>query len=74
MANHTQDVTFLTAADTQTRFLKRLITQMKNQYPLKAQVASQKAQPGTVINIDKMNAVLQALEDSMRSNRSRFHN
>ena len=63
-----------TAADTQNRFLKLLVTQMKNQDPLNpmdnAQVTSQMAQLSTVTGIDKLNATLQALSDSMTSNQS----
>jgi flagellar basal-body rod modification protein FlgD len=62
------------AADTQDRFLKLLVTQMKNQDPLNpmdnAQVTSQMAQLSTVTGIDKLNATLQALSDSMMSNQS----
>lgn len=63
-----------TAADTQDRFLKLLVTQMKNQDPLNpmdnAQVTSQMAQLSTVTGIDKLNATLQALSDSMTSSQS----
>jgi flagellar basal-body rod modification protein FlgD len=63
-----------TVADTQDRFLKLLVTQMKNQDPLNpmdnAQVTSQMAQLSTVTGIDKLNATLQALSDSMTSNQS----
>jgi flagellar basal-body rod modification protein FlgD len=63
-----------TAADTQDRFLKLLVTQMKNQDPLNpmdnAQVTSQMAQLSTVTGIDKLNATLQALSDSMASSQS----
>lgn len=63
-----------TAADTQDRFLKLLVTQMKNQDPLNpmdnAQVTSQMAQLSTVTGIDKLNATLQALSDSMVGNQS----
>ncbi|MBI5429603.1 MAG: flagellar hook assembly protein FlgD [Nitrosomonadales bacterium] len=62
------------AGDTQDRFLKLLVTQMKNQDPLNpmdnAQVTSQMAQLSTVTGIDKLNATLQALSDSMVSNQS----
>lgn len=58
-----------TAADTQDRFLKLLVTQMKNQDPLNpmdnAEVTSQMAQLSTVTGIDKLNVTLQALSDSM---------
>ena len=63
-----------TAANTQDRFLKLLVTQMKNQDPLNpmdnAQVTSQMAQLSTVSGIDKLNVTLQALSDSMTSNQS----
>lgn len=63
-----------TASDTQDRFLKLLVTQMKNQDPLNpmdnAQVTSQMAQLSTVSGIDKLNATLQALSDSMVGNQS----
>lgn len=62
------------AASTQDRFLKLLVTQMKNQNPLNpmdnAQVTSQMAQLSTVTGIDKLNVTLQALSDSMASNQS----
>lgn len=62
------------AASTQDRFLKLLVTQMKNQDPLNpmdnAQVTSQMAQLSTVTGIDKLNATLQALSDSMTSSQS----
>ena len=63
-----------TAAGTQDRFLKLLVTQMKNQDPLNpmdnAQVTSQMAQLSTVSGIDKLNSTLQALSDSMTSSQS----
>lgn len=63
-----------TVADTQDRFLKLLVEQMKNQDPLNpmdnAQVTSQMAQLSTVTGIDKLNVTLQALSDSMTSNQS----
>jgi flagellar basal-body rod modification protein FlgD len=62
------------AADTQDRFLKLLVTQMKNQDPLNpldnAQVTSQMAQLSTVSGIDKLNATVQALSDSMKAAQS----
>ncbi|MDE2389619.1 MAG: flagellar biosynthesis protein FlgD, partial [Betaproteobacteria bacterium] len=49
----------------QDRFLKLLITQMKNQDPLKpldnAEVTSQLAQISTVSGLDKLNSTLQQL-------------
>ncbi|MBI5660354.1 MAG: flagellar hook assembly protein FlgD [Nitrosomonadales bacterium] len=63
-----------TADDTQDRFLKLLVTQMKNQDPLNpmdnAQVTSQMAQLSTVSGIDKLNSTLQALSDSMAAEQS----
>lgn len=57
------------AAESQDRFLKLLVTQMKNQDPLNpmdnAQVTSQLAQLSTVSGIDKLNSTLQALSNSM---------
>jgi flagellar basal-body rod modification protein FlgD len=57
------------AANSQDRFLKLLVTQMKNQDPLNpmdnAQVTSQMAQLSTVSGIDKVNSTLKALSDSM---------
>lgn len=62
------------AGATQDRFLKLLVTQMKNQDPLNpmdnAQVTSQMAQLSTVTGIDKLNATLQALSDSMTASQS----
>lgn len=62
------------AANTQDRFLKLLVTQMKNQDPLNpmdnAQITSQMAQLSTVSGIDKLNVTLQALSDSMTTNQS----
>src|SRR5574340_1776139 len=61
-------------ASTQDRFLKLLVTQMKNQDPLNpmdnAQVTSQMAQLSTVTGIDKLNVTLQALSNSMTSHLS----
>jgi flagellar basal-body rod modification protein FlgD len=62
------------AGITQDRFLKLLVTQMKNQDPLNpmdnAQVTSQMAQLSTVSGIDKLNATVQALSASMASAQS----
>jgi len=53
----------------QDRFLKLLVTQMKNQDPLKpldnAEVTSQLAQISTVSGIDKLNSTLQLLNSDM---------
>ncbi|PTQ78306.1 flagellar basal-body rod modification protein FlgD [Nitrosomonas oligotropha] len=58
----------------QDRFLKLLVTQMKNQDPLKpldnAEVTSQLAQISTVSGIDKLNSTLQQLVTSAEDNRS----
>ena len=57
--------------EAQDRFLKLLVTQMKNQDPLNpmdnAQVTSQMAQLSTVSGIDKLNKTLEALSNSMIS-------
>lgn len=59
---------------TQDRFLLMLTTQLKNQDPLNpmdnAQITSQMAQLSTVSGIDKLNATLQALSDSMAMGQS----
>lgn len=59
---------------TQDRFLKLLVTQMKNQDPLNpldnAQVTSQMAQLSTVTGVDKLNATVQALSSSMLASQS----
>ncbi|MFC6521280.1 flagellar hook assembly protein FlgD [Undibacterium arcticum] len=61
-------------AATQDRFMKLLVTQMKNQDPLNpldnAQVTSQLAQLSTVTGIDKVNTTLQSLMSSMQSGQS----
>ncbi|MBX9631646.1 MAG: flagellar hook assembly protein FlgD [Burkholderiales bacterium] len=57
------------AEDPQDRFLKLLVTQMKNQDPLNpldnAQVTSQIAQISTVSGIDKLNASITGMSSSM---------
>lgn len=59
---------------TQDRFLKLLVTQMKNQDPLNpmdnAEVTSQMAQLSMVTGIDKLNATVQALGSSMLASQS----
>ena len=59
------------ASELQDRFLKLLVTQMKNQDPLNpmdnAQVTSQLAQLSTVSGIDKLNNTLAGLSSSMLS-------
>lgn len=61
-------------AESQDRFLKLLVTQMRNQDPLNpmdnAQVTSQMAQLSTVSGIDKLNSTLQALSSSMIASQS----
>lgn len=60
--------------EAQDRFLKLLVTQMKNQDPLNpmdnAQVTSQMAQLSTVSGIEKMNSSLQGLMGSYQSSQS----
>jgi len=59
---------------TEDRFLKLLVTQMKNQDPLNpldnAQVTSQMAQLSTVTGIEKLNSTLQAMSSSFIANQS----
>lgn len=59
---------------TQDRFLKLLVTQMKNQDPLNpldnAQVTSQMAQLSTVSGIEKLNSTVEALSSSMLASQS----
>lgn len=63
-----------TTQSTEDRFLKLLVTQMKNQDPLNpldnAQVTSQMAQLSTVTGIEKLNASLQAMSSSFISGQS----
>ena len=60
--------------ETEDRFLKLLVTQMKNQDPLNpmdnAEVTSQMAQLSTVTGIDKLNATVQSLSSSMLASQS----
>lgn len=69
LANKSSTSSANSAADTQDRFLLMLTAQLKNQDPLNpmdnAQITSQMAQLSTVSGIDKLNATLQALSDSM---------
>jgi flagellar basal-body rod modification protein FlgD len=62
------------AADQQDRFLKLLVTQMKNQDPLNpldnAQVTSQLAQINTVSGIEKLNTTVQSLSGSLLATQS----
>lgn len=59
---------------TEDRFLKLLVTQMKNQDPLNpldnAQVTSQMAQLSTVTGIEKLNATLQSMSASFTASQS----
>ncbi|MBI3525172.1 MAG: flagellar hook assembly protein FlgD [Betaproteobacteria bacterium] len=59
---------------TQDRFLKLLVTQLKNQDPLNpldnAQMTSQMAQISTVDGIDKLNTTLQAMMDNANTSQS----
>lgn len=60
--------------ESEDRFLKLLVTQMKNQDPLNpldnAQVTSQMAQLSTVNGIEKLNTALQAMSSSFASSQS----
>jgi flagellar basal-body rod modification protein FlgD len=60
--------------ETEDRFLKLLVTQMKNQDPLNpldnAQVTSQMAQLSTVTGINKLNDAVKALSDSFIASQS----
>jgi len=62
------------AENPQDRFLKLLVTQMKNQDPLKpldnAEVTSQLAQISTVTGIDKLNTTLQLLTSDFEDSQS----
>jgi flagellar basal-body rod modification protein FlgD len=62
------------ADDPQDRFLKLLVTQMKNQDPLNpldnAQVTSQLAQISTVNGIEKLNTTLQAMANGFTAGQS----
>ena len=62
------------ADDAQDRFLKLLVTQLKNQDPLNpmdnAQITSQMAQISTVSGIDKLNATLQSMVASFGASQS----
>ncbi|HEX8873582.1 MAG TPA: flagellar hook assembly protein FlgD [Nitrosospira sp.] len=62
------------ADDLQDRFLKLLVTQMKNQDPLNpldnAQVTSQLAQISTVNGIEKLNTTIQAMASSFAAGQS----
>ena len=62
------------ADDAQDRFLKLLVTQLKNQDPLNpmdnAQMTSQMAQISMVSGIDKLNATLQGMVSSLGASQS----
>ncbi len=62
------------AAATEARFLKLLVTQLKNQDPLNpldnAQITSQMAQLSTVSGIEKLNTTLQSLAASFAATQS----
>lgn len=72
--NVSRDSSKSTASATQDRFMKLLVTQMKNQDPLNpldnAQVTSQLAQLSTVTGIDQLNETLKALMGSFQSSQS----
>lgn len=61
-----------TSQESEDRFLKLLVTQMKNQDPLNpldnAQVTSQMAQLSTVSGINKLNASIESLSGMFQSN------
>ena len=63
-----------TSSDAQDRFLKLLVTQLKNQDPLNpmdnAQITSQMAQISTVSGIDQLNTTLQSMAASFNSAQS----
>ncbi len=63
-----------TTDETQDRFLKLLVTQLKNQDPLNpmdnAQMTSQLAQMSTVSGIERLNTTLNSLVDDMGTNQS----
>ena len=68
------DLTTSTASSSQDRFLKLLVSQMKNQDPLNpmdnAQVTSQLAQISTVSGIDKLNASINSMSSAMAASSS----
>ena len=73
-ADLAKDATKKAVEDPADRFLKLLVTQMKNQDPLNpldnAQVTSQLAQISTVQGIDKLNTTLQNMAASFAANQS----
>ncbi|WP_301102951.1 flagellar hook assembly protein FlgD [Propionivibrio sp.] len=70
----TTAATTSTTQEAQDRFLKLLVTQLKNQDPLNpmdnAQMTSQLAQMSTVSGIEKLNTTLNSLVDSAGSSQS----
>jgi len=72
--NASNDTAAAKSVDSQDRFLKLLVTQLKNQDPLNpmdnAQMTSQLAQISTVDGIDKLNATLQKLIDGSNDNQA----
>src|SRR3990172_2141446 len=73
-AQKTTPATKTAAQEQEDRFLKLLVTQMKNQDPLNpldnAEVTSQMAQLSTVSGIEKLNTTLQAMSSSFASSQS----
>jgi len=69
------DLADATAASSQDRFLKLLVTQMRNQDPLNpmdnAQLTTQLAQISTVSGLEKLNASLSGMADAMAASSSR---
>jgi len=72
--NATEKTVKSTADSAQDRFMKLLVTQMKNQNPLKpldnAEVTSQLAQITTVTGIEKLNSTLKLLVSDIESSRT----
>lgn len=72
--NATEKAVKSTADSAQDRFMKLLVTQMKNQNPLKpldnAEVTSQLAQITTVTGIEKLNSTLKLLVSDIESSRT----
>ncbi len=72
--NNKQNATTTSVNDAQDRFMKLLVTQMRNQDPLNpmdnAQVTSQMAQLSTVTGIDKLNNTLETLISNVQLGQS----
>lgn len=72
--NPTKSVTTDSTSETEDRFMKLLVAQMKNQDPLNpldnAQVTSQMAQLSTVTGVSKLNTTLESLQANMLSGQS----